>query len=229
MTDNSSRTINRMAALSPEELGALQLGKLKRQLERVWETNPFYRRVFEKAGIQPGDIKSLEDFKARVPTVGKPEFLADQEENPPFGLRLGVPREEVVMVNLTGGTSGQGQEFYGRTAHDIAVQGHLHSLPYYMAGLRRGDIILNCVPAGGMSTGGWGPPEGMRQMGGPTFNAGGTLGTNAKIDLMLRFGEIHFIYASTNYVHTLTEGLRARGISPRDSFPMIRAIFFAAE
>ncbi len=80
-----------------------------------------------------------------------------------------------------------------------------------------------------MSTGGWGPPEGMRQMGGPTFNAGGALSTEAKIDLMLRFGEVHFIYASTNYVHTLTEGLRRRGIAPRETFPMLLAIFFAAE
>ncbi|MDP6428772.1 MAG: hypothetical protein QF393_12210 [Rhodospirillales bacterium] len=229
MTEVPSQTIARMAAMTPEDMRSLQLAKLGRQLERVWASNPFYRGIYEKAGIAPEDIATLEDFSARVPTVGKPEFLADQEQNPPFGLRLGVPREEVVMVNLTGGTSGLGQEFYGRTAHDIVIQGHLHALPYYMAGLRRGDTILNCVPAGGMSTGGWGPSEGFRQMGGPTFNAGGTLGTDAKIDLMLRFGEIHFIYASTNYVHTLTEGLRRRGISPRDTFPMMRAIFFAAE
>lgn len=229
MNHTQSQTIARMEAITPDALRALQMSKLKRQLERVWAKNPFYRAIFEAAGISPDEITTLEDFSARVPAVGKPEFLADQEQNPPFGLRLGVAREDVVMVNLTGGTSGQGQEFYGRTAHDIAIQGHLHALPYYMAGLRRGDTILNCVPAGGMSTGGWGPPEGFRQTGGPTFNAGGTLGTDAKIDLMLRFGEIHFIYASTNYVHTLTEGLRRRSISPRETFPMMRAIFFAAE
>ncbi len=229
MSEIQSQTITRMTAMTPDELRSLQMAKLKRQLDRVWARNPFYHRVFEEAGVTPEDVTSLDDFSARVPIVGKPEFLADQEQNPPFGLRLGVAREEVVMVNLTGGTSGLGQEFYGRTAHDIAIQGHLHALPYYMAGLRRGDIILNCVPAGGMSTGGWGPPEGMRQMGGPTFNAGGALSTEAKIDLMLRFGEVHFIYASTNYVHTLTEGLRRRGIAPRETFPMLRAIFFAAE
>ncbi len=149
MSEIQSQTITRMTAMTPDELRSLQMAKLKRQLDRVWARNPFYHRVFEEAGVTPEDVTSLDDFSARVPIVGKPEFLADQEQNPPFGLRLGVAREEVVMVNLTGGTSGLGQEFYGRTAHDIAIQGHLHALPYYMAGLRRGDIILNCVPAGG--------------------------------------------------------------------------------
>lgn len=224
-----SATVRRMMAMTPDAMAALKLAKLRRQLTRVYAENRFYRAGFEAAGVSPDHIQSLDDFAARVPTVEKKDFLRDQEENPPFGLRLGVAREEVVMVNLTGGTSGQGQEFYGRTAHDVALQAHLHALPYFMSGLRRGDVILNCVPAGGMSTGGWGPPEGLRQMGGPTFNAGGALSTDAKIDLMLRFGEVHFIYASTNYVHTLTEAMRRRGIDPTETFPMLRAIFFAAE
>lgn len=57
----------------------------------------------------------MDDFRRRVPLVTKADFLRDQEEHPPFGLRLGVPREQIVMVTLTGGTSGQGQEVYGRT------------------------------------------------------------------------------------------------------------------
>ncbi|NIR98188.1 MAG: hypothetical protein GWN54_13295, partial [Gammaproteobacteria bacterium] len=76
----------------------------------------------------------------------KAEFLQDQEEHPPFGLRIGVPRQEVALVNLTGGTSGQGQEVYGRTHADVIVQSHLHFLPWYIAGLRAGDFAINCAP-----------------------------------------------------------------------------------
>ena len=147
------------------------------------------------------------------PLSTKADFLADQTEHPPFGERLGIPREEVALVNMTGGTSGQGQEIYGRSQRDIHMQGYLHALPWFLAGLRPGDIAINCVPAGGLTTGGWGPGEGLRIAGATAFHVGGTLSTDAKIDLMLRVGEVNFIYASTNYLHTLTDALLRRGLS----------------
>jgi phenylacetate-CoA ligase len=214
--------------MSRPELEALQLAKLKRQIERLRHGNPFYRERLEQARIGPEDIRSLDDLR-RIPTCSKADFLADQAAHPPFGRRLGVPREEVVLVNLTGGTSGQGQEVYGRSNHDVAVQGYLHLLPWFMAGLRPGHMALNCVPAGGLTTGGWGPPEGFRLAGATAFHAGGTLGTDAKIDLITRFGELNFIYASTNYLHTLTEALHRRGLSPRQAFPNMAGIFVVAE
>ena len=233
MSDGGFRGVS--AALAPfermdrAELEALQLARLQRQLDRLYRTNPFYRTKLERAKVTPADIRSLDDFRKRVPLSTKAEFLQDQTEHPPFGRRLGVPREAVALVCLTGGTSGQGQEVYGRTAHDIAIQGHLHALPWFMAGLRPGDVALNCVPSGGLTTGGWGPPEGFRQMGATAFHVGGVLSTEAKVELMTRFGEIHFIYASTNYLHTLTETLRRQGLRPAERFPMLRALFIAAE
>jgi phenylacetate-CoA ligase len=40
---------------------------------------------------------------------------------------------------------------------------------------------------------------------------------------------VHFIYASTNYLHTLTEAILRRGLEPRQAFPMLRTLFIAAE
>jgi len=124
----------RSAALAPfermtrAELDRLLLAKLRRQLERAWRANPFYRRKLESAKLGPADLRSLADLR-RIPLSTKEDFLADQQAAPPFGSRLGVPREEVVLVNMTGGTSGKGQEIYGRTQHDVAMQGFLHYLP----------------------------------------------------------------------------------------------------
>jgi phenylacetate-CoA ligase len=229
VTTTPSPTLARIERLSREELLGVQFRKLKRQLERVHATNGFYRERMRAAAVAPEDIRSLEDFRRRVPIVTKYDFLKDQEENPPFGQRLGVPREEVVMVNLTGGTSGIGQEAYGRTNADVALQGHLHWLPWFIAGLRKGDMAFNCVPSGGMTTGGWGPAEGFRLAGATAFHVGGTLSTQAIVDIMCRFGAIHFMYASTNYVHTLTEACKRQGVLPRERFPMLKAIYFAAE
>jgi phenylacetate-CoA ligase len=85
------------------------------------------------------------------------------------------------------------------------------------------------VPTGGLTTGGWGPPEGFRIAGATAFHAGGAISTDAKVDLMLRFGDVHFIYASTNYLHTLGEAFRRRGLSPAERFPMMQALFLVAE
>ena len=225
----ASPLLARLAAMSRSELEALQMAKVAKLLERLWHGNPFYRHKWESAGFKPGQIKTLKDFREHVPLSTKQQFLEDQAGAPPFGSRLGLADDAVALVNLTGGTSGQGQEFYGRSQRDVVTQGYMHYLPWFMAGMRRGQNVINCVPAGGLSTGGWGPAEGIRLAGATGFHVGGVLSTDAKIDLMLRLGDVHFIYASTNYIHTLTQALLARGINPAQKFPMMRAIFIAAE
>jgi len=152
---SASATLARFERLSREELRALALDRIKRQLARVHRTSGFYQAKLASAGTRPEDVRSLEDFARAVPTSNKADFLRDQQEHPPFGARLSVARDTVALINMTGGTSGQGQEVYGRTHHDIALQGFLHYLPWFMAGLRPGHTALNCVPQGGLTTGGW--------------------------------------------------------------------------
>jgi phenylacetate-CoA ligase len=224
-----SARLARLATVPRAELEALQLRRLRRQLARLHASSGYYRQRMDAAGLAADALASLEVFRARFPLSSKADFLADQTEHPPFGDRLGIARDEVVLVNMTGGTSGQGQEIYGRSHRDIHMQGYLHALPWFLAGLRPGDIAINCVPAGGLTTGGWGPAEGLRIAGATAFHVGGTLSTDAKIDLMLRIGEVNFIYASTNYLHTLTEAICRRGMEPKYAFPKVRTLFIAAE
>jgi phenylacetate-CoA ligase len=218
----------RLGALSRAEMRALQLKKLRRQVARLYAGNAFYRARWQAAGAGPEDIRSLDDLR-RLPMVTKADYLADQNDHPPFGQRLGIARDAVGLLCTTGGTSGQGQEFYGRSQADLVLQGYFHLLPWYIAGLRPGDVGLNCVPAGGLTTGGWGPTEGFRAGGALPLTIGGALSTDAKIDLMCRFHKVDFIYASTNYMHTLTEAMRRRGINPRERFPTLKSAFIAAE
>jgi len=225
----ASATLARLQRLTREELDALQLTRLRRQVARVHADSAFYRSRLDAAGIRPDDIRSIAEFALRMPASTKADFLADQSAHPPFGTRLSVARSRVALVNMTGGTSGQGQEIYGRTQHDIALQGFLHTLPWFIAGLRPGDVAFNCVPQGGLTTGGWGPPEGFRVAGAIGINLPGTLGTEAKLDLMLRFPDAAFVYASTNFLHTLTEAIRRRGLRPGDAFRSMRGLFIAGE
>ena len=226
---DASAFLRHPLARSRPEIEARQLRRVARQVEKLYATNRFYRAKLDAARVTPDQIRTLDDFRKRIPVSTKADFLADQLENHPYGHRLGIPEEKVALVNLTGGTSGQGQEIYGRTHRDIAYLGYLHHMPWFMAGLRAGHVAVNCVPAGGLTTGGWGPAEGIRLANATGLHVGGTLSTESKIDLMLRFGKIHFIYASTNYHQTLTSAFRRRGIRPAEQFPMLESLYTAAE
>src|SRR3989304_2663454 len=122
--------------LSKEELKNLQWLKLKNLINHVYHTNKFYRNIFDKNKIKPDDIKNLDDYRKKVPIITKLDLLDDQNENPPYGLRLGIPEGKVVHTHMTSGTSGIGQEVYGLTRPDVF---YLSTWPraWYAAGVRR--------------------------------------------------------------------------------------------
>jgi len=225
----ASSLLRRLQGMDRAALEAHQLKRVQALCARLYAKSDYYRERMEAGGLAGGAVDSLDRYIKAMPTSDKKAFLADQQSRPPFGSRLGVDRDEVVHISMTSGTSGQGQEIYGRTQRDVHMLGYLHALPWFMAGLRKGDTAINCVPAGGMTTGGWDPGEAIRILGATPFHVGGNLSTDAKIDLMLKLGGVHFLYASTNYLHTLTEALLARGIVPREAFPDMHGLFIAAE
>ncbi|MDB5737448.1 MAG: hypothetical protein JWO65_1116 [Sphingomonas bacterium] len=225
----ASPLLRRLHGMDRAALEAHQLKRVQALCARLYAKSDYYRERMDAGGLAGGVVDSLDRYIRAMPTSDKKAFLADQQSRPPFGSRLGVDRGEVVHISMTSGTSGQGQEIYGRTQRDVHMLGYLHALPWFMTGLRKGDTAVNCVPAGGMTTGGWGPAEAIRILGATGFHVGGNLSTDAKIDLMLKLGGVHFLYASTNYLHTLTEALLAKGIVPREAFPDMHGLFIAAE
>ena len=78
-----------------------------RQLTRyAWEHAPFYRRKWDEAGFHPDQLRSLEDFEAKVPVVTKQDLRDAQARVPPFGDYLCVPDGEVHHIHGTSGTTG---------------------------------------------------------------------------------------------------------------------------
>ena len=75
---------------SADELRALQLERLQWSLRHAYENVPYYRQVFDAAGVHPDDCKDLSDL-AEFPFTTK----ASLRDNYPFGM-FAVPREQVV-------------------------------------------------------------------------------------------------------------------------------------
>ncbi|MBT9141957.1 MAG: Phenylacetate-coenzyme A ligase [Dehalococcoidia bacterium] len=57
--------------MSRDRLQELQLKRLRKIVERVYNNVPHYRRAFLAVGIEPGDIGSLKDLSGLPFTVKK--------------------------------------------------------------------------------------------------------------------------------------------------------------
>jgi len=94
-----------LETMSREALLDYQLGLFRKQMAYVYERAPMYKRKFDQAGVQLGDIKTIDDVQ-RIPFTMKEELRQSQEKHPPFGDFHCICAEEGVRVFQTTGTTG---------------------------------------------------------------------------------------------------------------------------
>jgi len=184
------------------ELEELQLRRLKSVAEKVYRNVPFYHRKFQEAGVAPEDIKSLADI-SRLPTTRK----QDLRDNYPFGL-FAVPREEVVRVHASSGTTGK-PTVVGYTAKDIETWSDLMARDFVMVGVEKKDIFQNAVNYG-FFTGGLGVHYGIERMGAMAVPSG-VGNTERQLEIMMDFG-VTVLHCTPSYALYLAETAKARGV-----------------
>lgn len=123
----------------------------KRFLETMqvgWQ-NPFYQALWKKAGIAPGDIRSLEDI-ARLPTYNSDDLKTDQQEHPPFGVLPGYSslkdhlHRAPTKLQTSGGTTGKPRNtLHGVVEWEWNALGAARAM--YVQGMRPGDVMQ--IPA----------------------------------------------------------------------------------
>jgi len=135
--------------LNTPEMKELQLGKLKQALEWQYENTPFNRRRFEKAGVEPADIQSFEDFAAAIPVSGQEEIRGVIGE---IGLDMdklmrhlfGPKRvEDLYLLTTTSGTTGVPTPYPNFRASIRDAQ-EIMSRAAWRMGFRPGDRIGLC-------------------------------------------------------------------------------------
>ena len=94
------------------EIRAHQIDALKKQVKRVYENVPMYRKRMDDAGVKPEDIKELSDL-SKLPFTTKQEL----RDYYPFDL-LAVPKKDIVRIQASSGTTGK-QIVAGYTRKDI--------------------------------------------------------------------------------------------------------------
>jgi phenylacetate-CoA ligase len=207
--------------LPREELRRHQLALLRRLLEDVWATNAFYRERWQAAGVRLDAIRSHEDFTAAIPTVDKAAFLADQEDAPPFGRRLGQGVDELGQIHMTSGTSGLAQEVHAIGRSEIAAMGSGYHFLFKWAGIEPGMRALLTFKLSTLA-GGQTYTQGVMSYPLVTLFAADKT-TEDKVDL-LRTYDVEVLQAFSGYLQRLRSVLEARDMEPRKDLPALRAI-----
>ncbi|MBW2345940.1 MAG: phenylacetate--CoA ligase family protein, partial [Deltaproteobacteria bacterium] len=82
MFPNSDRFWNPLLETLPRErLRELQVKKFRRIMKWAFDHSKFHRRLYEDAGIEPGDIKTMKDI-SMVPKVEKSMMRGIQKKDP---------------------------------------------------------------------------------------------------------------------------------------------------
>ena len=70
---------------SRDELRAIQDDKIAAAAPFLYENSAFYRRRFDRLGLVPSDLKSVDDLVAKWPVLDKAEMVEDAAAYPPYG------------------------------------------------------------------------------------------------------------------------------------------------
>ncbi len=189
---------------SIDKLRTLQTERLQSTLHNAYANIDHYTRAFDAAGVHPDDVTSLDDL-ARLPFLVKD----DLREAYPFGM-FAVPREDLVRVHASSGTTGK-PTVVGYTAADIDTWATVMARSLFAAGGRPGDLLHNAYGYG-LFTGGLGAHYGGEKLGCTVVPFGGGQ-TERQIQLITDF-EPRLITVTPSYCLNLIEEMERLGIDP---------------
>ena len=183
-------------------ISALQLERLKWTLHRAYDKVPQYRRKFDDAGVHPREVKSLTDL-ARFPFTTRKDLRA----NYPFGM-FAVPREEIIRVHASSGTTGQ-PTVVGYTRADLELWATVMARSIRAAGGRAGDII-HVSSAYGLSTGGLGAHYGAERLGATVVPLSEGM-IERQVQLIVDF-KPDIIMATPSYMLAMADAMERQGV-----------------
>ena len=195
----------KVECMSSDEMAALQSKRLVDVVKRVYDHVDFYHKKMKETGVEPGDIRSIEDIN-KLPFTTKEDLRA----NYPFGL-LAIPQSDVVRVQGTSGTTGK-LTIAPYSQKDVEVWGECVARCLTMAGLTKDDILHVCYGYG-LFTGGLGLDFGARALGAMTIpmSAGNT---KRQMMVMEDLGATAFA-CTPSYALYLAESIQEAGLTDR--------------
>jgi phenylacetate-CoA ligase len=91
---------------SKEEIESYQLDELKKLIKHSYENVPYYKSLFEKLGLKPGDIRSIKDLQ-KIPFLTKDIINKNIDK-----LKATNYKKSKLEHTYTGGSTGKPLNFY---------------------------------------------------------------------------------------------------------------------
>jgi phenylacetate-CoA ligase len=199
--------------LDRERIEALQLAKLRRQCEWAAARSPWYRREFERAGFEPGQLRSIEDLR-RLPMLTRDDWMISQEASPPYGELPVIGGEGAIRIHTTSGTTGRGPLRALDSRKDWAWIAEMWCYAIWGCGIRPLDTAYIAFGYGSF-IGFWGLHYAMEKVG--VLNVpGGAQSTEARVLQIIDFGAT-VLAATPTYAIRLAQEADRLGIDLRGS------------
>lgn len=205
-----------LETMSRDQITHIQTQRLQSIVKYAYEKNAVYRKLMESKGIEPGDIKSLDDLPL-LPFIDK-ELLRKC-----YPLKLScVDEKSIREIHMSSGSTGT-PVVNAYTENDLQQWAECMARCYAMAGLDVGEKI-QITPSFGLFNGGFGFYHGARKRG--LFVVPTSAGhTSRQVRLMNEF-KVEGFGAVVSYALRVIEYMEAKGIS---ELPHLRVGIFGAE
>lgn len=170
-----------------DELRGIQDAKLEVLTPFLYENSEFYRRRFDKLGLTPDDIRTVDDL-AKWPPIDKMEMAEDLMANPPWGTYTthddDLWNERGWTLFPTSGSTGLPRIFrYSR--FDLDQWRWANARALWSLGARRGEKVF-LVVGFGPHVWAWGVLHALAHMGVPCIPGGG-LTAELRCNIILRY------------------------------------------
>jgi phenylacetate-CoA ligase len=209
-----------------DELAAIQNAKLAALTPFLYENSLFYRRRFDRLGLAPTDIKTIDDLP-KWPVVDKSEMMADVQANPPYGTYTthddALWTERGWMMFSSSGSTGIPRPFrYSQIDRDLWSWANARALHSF--GIRPDDSMFICAGYG-PHVFAWGVQYALAKMGVACIPGGGMTG-EARAGVVDRFKPT-VLTCTPSYALHLGRVMEAKGSDPRKS--SVRTILVGGE
>jgi len=210
-----SKIWSREETLERDEFEKIQLERLQKTVARVHENVPTYNNKLTEAGVEPGDIKTLEDLQ-KIPFTVKDDF----RENYPFGL-FASPKKDIVRFHASSGTTGK-PTVVGYTRKDMETWSELIARLVTMAGVTDEDTAQ--ISFGyGLFTGAFGLHQGLEKVGASVIPMSSG-NTEKQIMIMKDFGTTALI-STPSYALHMAEVASEMGVDPKKDLMLKWGLF----
>jgi phenylacetate-CoA ligase len=169
---------------------------LRNQMKKISKID-FYRTKFKEAGINPEDLRTMDDF-TKVPFTDSKEFEREVFEiHPPFGSFFD---RKVIRINCT--PSNKGLMPVLNTKKDLLLMNKANAKSYAKAGLEEKDILLNTISchvfAGGLQI------QGAAETCGAKSISVGPGETERTLEIIKKF-KVNVLYSNPSFAMKLAE------------------------